>query len=99
MLTCFIRYDIDPARADAFETYARNWNAIIPRCGGNLIGYFAPHTGSATTGYALIGVDSLADYEAYRAHLRDDAAARDNFDFARRERFIRYEDRMFLTRV
>lgn len=44
MLTCFIRYDIDPTRTDAFETYARAWNTIIPRCGGNLIGYFAPHT-------------------------------------------------------
>ena len=33
MITCFIRYEIDPFRRDAFEHYARNWGQAIPRCG------------------------------------------------------------------
>jgi len=99
MITCFIRYEIEPSGHDAFARYARGWSDAIPRCGGDLLGYFGPHEGSATTAYALINVPSLADYEAYRAHLRDDRAARENFAFAQAERFIRREDRLFLKRV
>jgi hypothetical protein len=99
MITCFIRYEIDPFRIDAFEEYARNWGQAIPRCGADLIGYFAPHEGSATTAYGLYNVDDLAAYEAYRARLRDDPLGRENYEFARRERFIRREERTFLRRV
>jgi len=35
----------------------------------------------------LISFDSLAAYEAYRARLRTDKAAMDNFAFAETERF------------
>lgn len=96
MLTCFIRYEIDPFRVDAFEEYARNWGQAIPRCGADLIGYFAPHEGSATTAYGLYTIDNLAAYEAYRARLRNDPLGRENYEFAKRERFIQREDRMFL---
>lgn len=29
MITCFIRYQIDPFKADAFAEYARNWGQAI----------------------------------------------------------------------
>jgi hypothetical protein len=96
MITCFIRYEIDPYRIDAFDRYARNWGEAIPRCGADLIGYFAPHEGSATTAYGVYSVPDLAAYEAYRARLKDDPLGRQNFEFARKERFIRREDRIFL---
>lgn len=96
MITCCIRYEIDPFKADAFEDYARNWGQAIPRCGADLIGYFAPHEGSATTAYGFYNVPDLAAYEAYRARLRDDPTGRANYEFARRERFILKEDRIFL---
>ena len=99
MLTCFIRYQIDPFRTDAFEHYARGWNDAIPRCGAGLTGYFAPHEGSATTAYGVYDIENLAAYEAYRARLRDDPAGRENFAFARAENFIRREDRIFLRKV
>jgi NIPSNAP len=51
MITCFIRYELDPYKLPAFDEYARNWGQAIPRCGAELIGYFAPHEGSATTAY------------------------------------------------
>ena len=95
-ITCFIRYEIDPFRKDAFEEYARAWGQAIPRCGADLIGYFAPHEGSATTAYALYTVENLAAYEAYRARLAKDPEGKANFEFARRERFILKEDRIFL---
>lgn len=96
MLTCFIRYEIDPFKKDAFEHYARVWGEAIPRCGGDLIGYFAPHEGSATTAYALYNIENLAAYEAYRARLAADPQGSENFAFAKREQFIRREDRIFL---
>ena len=99
MITCFIRYQIDPFKTEAFGEYARAWGEAIPRCGADLIGYFAPHEGSATTAYGIYNIADLAAYEAYRARLREDPIARENFDFARREQFIRREDRIFLRRV
>ena len=99
MITCFIRYEIDPFKTDAFETYARAWTEAIPRCGADLIGYYAPHEGSATTAYGLYNIAGLAEYEAYRARLKADPAGRANFEFAREHGFIRREDRIFLRRV
>ena len=97
MITCFIRYEIDPFKKAAFEQYARNWGQAIPRCGADLIGYFAPHEGSRTLAYGVYNIDSLAAYEAYRARLAADPLGRENYDFAQREQFIRREDRTFLT--
>ena len=99
MITCVIRYHIDPAKKAEFEQYARNWGQAIPRCGADLLGYFAPHEGSATLAYGIYAVESLAAYEAYRARLRDDPLGRENYAFSQRERFIRREDRLFLRKV
>ncbi|MDP3459733.1 MAG: NIPSNAP family protein [Hyphomonas sp.] len=96
MITCFIRYQIDPFNKDAFEHYARQWGQAIPRCGADLIGYFAPHEGSTTTAYGVYRLPSLAAYEAYKARLAEDPIGRENYAFARREQFLRSEDRIFL---
>ena len=48
-ITCFIRYQIDPFQREAFRRYAEAWGRIIPRCGGNLLGYFLPHEGSTVS--------------------------------------------------
>jgi hypothetical protein len=95
-ITCFIRYEIDPFQKEAFCEYARNWGRAIPRCGADLVGYFAPHEGSATTAYGVYHLDSLAAYEAYRARLAADPAGTANYEFARDKRFILREDRIFL---
>jgi hypothetical protein len=99
MITCFIRYELDPYKIDSFEEYARNWGQAIPRCGADLIGYFAPHEGSATTAYGVYTIEDLAAYEAYRARLKNDPLGRENYAFSQRERFIRREDRLFLRNV
>jgi hypothetical protein len=96
MITCFIQYEIEPSQHTEFGRYAREWGQVIPRCGADLIGYFAPHEGSATTAYGIYSIADLAAYEAYRARLREDPQARANLDFARNEKFIRREDRIFL---
>jgi hypothetical protein len=98
-VTCAIRYVLDPFKRDQFETYAKNWLTIIPACGGDLLGYFMPHEGTNNIAHALISCESLAAYEAYRARLRADPAARANFEFAERERFILSEERTWLRPV
>ncbi len=94
-ITCFIRYELDPFQLDRFEAYAERWATIIPRCGGRLLGYFAPHEGSNVEAWGLISFDSLAAYEAYRTRLKANPEARENFAFAQRERFIVREQRTF----
>jgi hypothetical protein len=98
-LTCFIRYQIDPFQKEAFKTYAENWDRIIPRCGGHLVGYFLPHEGTNDIAWGLIAFDSLAAYEAYRARLRVDPEARENFNFAQSKRLILREERNFVEVV
>jgi hypothetical protein len=98
-VTCFIRYQIDPFQRDAFEEYARNWGRIIPRCGGRLLGYFMPHEGTNDIAWGLIGFDSLASYESYRARLKSDVEGRANFAVAQAKRFILREERSFVTAV
>ncbi|WP_299776935.1 NIPSNAP family protein [uncultured Roseobacter sp.] len=97
MLTCIIRYQIDPTKRDHFIRYARNWGQAIPRCGADLIGYFAPHEGSSTLAYGLYNIPSLAAYEEYRARLADDPLGCENYAFAQSEKFLLREDRTFLT--
>lgn len=96
MITCFIRYQIDPFKQEEYAQYARTWGQAIPECGADLIGYFAPHEGSATTAYGIYNIESLAAYEAYRARLREHPLGKSNYEFARREKFILKEDRIFL---
>ena len=70
MITCFIRYEIDPFRKDAFIEYARNWGQVIPRCGADLIGYFTPLPRHVRAGGAYAAARSR------RGHLARVAAKR-----------------------
>jgi len=98
-ITCFIRYQIDPFQKDEFKKYAENWGRIIPRCGGHLVGYFLPHEGTNDVGWGLISFESLAAYEAYRARLKSDKEAIENFTMAQNKRFILREERTFVQVV
>lgn len=98
-VTCFIRYQLDPFQREAFVQYADGWSKIIPRCGGDLIGYFLPHEGTNDIAFALISFESLAAYEMYRLRLRADPEGKANFDFAQSRRFILREERTFLEGV
>jgi hypothetical protein len=98
-IVCCIRYQIDPFKREQFARYAETWGTIIPRCGGDLIGYFLPHEGTNDVALALIGFPSLAAYEAYRAKLRQDKDGMENFTFAETNKLILREERTFLRKV
>jgi NIPSNAP protein len=53
MITCCIRYTLDPHQIADFERYATTWPPIIARCGGALVGYFLPKT--------LAGIDQTRE--------------------------------------
>ena len=98
-ITCLIRYQIDPFQRDAFCAYAETWSTVIPRCGGDLVGYFLPHEGTNDVAWGLISFASLAAYEAYRARLKADPEGCDNFAYAQERRLILREERSFLEPV
>lgn len=101
MITLSIRYTIDPRKHRDFERYARALGGIIPRCGGELVGYWLPtrFAGPTNAALALIDFPSLAAYEQYRERLAGDP---DNVDSVRRAEesgCILVEDRAILQRV
>ena len=98
-LTCIIRYQIDPFQKEAFRQYATNWGRLIPKNGGHLIGYFLPHEGTNDVAWGLIGFESLAAYEAYKARLRADPECVANFEFATSRKLILREERNFVENV
>lgn len=98
-ITCCIRYVLDPFQREQFEEYARRWATIIPRCGGDLVGYFLPHEGTNNVAIALISFDSLAAYESYRARIKADPDGAAAFKFAETNRFILSEERTFLRKA
>ena len=98
-IACFIRYEIDPFQREAFNEYAERWGSIIPRCGGDLVGYSLPHEGTNNVAWGVIAFPSLAAYEAYRSKLKSDPEGRANFEFAQTKRLILREERTFLEAV
>jgi NIPSNAP len=101
VITVCIRYTIDISKHADFDQYARNWTTIIPRCGGELLGYFLPTrlAGATNVAYALIEFRDLAAYESYRDALMKDNDALANVAFAERTGCIQIEDRSVLHRV
>jgi hypothetical protein len=98
-IVCMIRYQIDPFQREGFKKYAERWLQIIPRCGGDLIGYYLPHEGTNDVAWGLVAFDGLAAYEAYRTRLKADPEAIDNFKVALSERLILREERTFVEVV
>ena len=99
MITCTLRYVLDPSKLDAFEAYARAWIALVPRFGGTHHGYFLPHEGPNDVAFAMFSFPSLAAYEQYRAASADDADCRAAYALAERTGCIRSHERSFTRPV
>ena len=72
MVTCYLRYVIDPHKLAEFETYAKMWIPLVDKLGGKHHGYFLPHEGPNNIALALFSFPSLAAYEEYRARATSD---------------------------
>jgi len=99
MITCFLRYVIDPYKVAEFEAYARMWIPLVNRFGGTHHGYFLPSEGANTIALALFSFPSLAAYEQYRARSFADADCQAAFRFAEDTRCIVSYERTFFRPV
>jgi hypothetical protein len=72
MITCSIRYIIDPYKLKEFEHYGKSWIPLVETFGGQHHGYFLPSEGASNVALALFSFPSLAAYETYRASSLDD---------------------------
>ena len=73
MISCTVRYELDPDKLSEFEIYARFWMYKVPLMGGTHHGYHLPHEGPNDIAYCHFSFPSLAAYEDYRAKMWDDA--------------------------
>lgn len=99
MITCHLRYSIDPYKVEEFETYARMWIPLVERFGGTHHGYFLPHESANDLAVALFSFPSLAAYEQYQTEARDDAACQAAYTYAAETRCIARYERSFLRPV
>ena len=82
MITCYIQYEINPAKLAEFEDYARMWIPLVAKFGGTHHGYYLPHESPNDLAVALFSFPSLAAYETYREQSRTDPECQAAFKFA-----------------
>ena len=101
MITLSIRYTIEARKRPDFDRYARSLTKIVPRCGGELVGYWLPtkFAGPTNQALALINFGSLAAYEQYRARLAGDPDNVEAIRLADESGCILVEDRTILEPV
>jgi acetylornithine deacetylase/succinyl-diaminopimelate desuccinylase-like protein len=99
MVTCYLRYVIDPDKLDAFEQYGRLWIRLVAKLGGQHHGYFMPHEGANNIALALFSFPSLAAYEQYRMRMAEDPECREAFALAKATKCILSYERSFMRPV
>lgn len=99
MITCHIRYILDPYKIQEFEYYAKLWIPLVQKFGGQHHGYFLPSEGANNVGMALFSFPSLAEYEQYRNQSKLDKACQEAFAYAESTRCIVSVERSFFRPV
>jgi hypothetical protein len=114
LITCFIRYTLNPEKLADFEQYARVWMRLIEKYGGTHQGYFIPHEappaaafsfggigheGPGNIAVALFSFPDVDAYEKYRREVSDDPECQaETRHFHETKCFTKYE-RTFLQPV
>ena len=107
MITCFLRYTIDPDKLAEFEHYARVWMRLIEKYGGTHHGYFVPgdsppsaafsfpgigEDGPENIAVALFSFPNVETYETYRREVANDPECLAvTSHYERTKCFIKYE--------
>ena len=99
MVTCHLRYVIDPAKVKEFETFARMWIPITDRMGGKHHGYLLPSEGANNIALGSFTFPSLASYEVFRAQMKEDADCQKAFRYAEETRCFLSVERSFFRPV
>jgi hypothetical protein len=87
VITCFIRYFVNPGKLAEFEAYARIWVPLIQKYGGSHHGYFMPvdtpqsaafsfagigEEGPKNVAIAMFSFPTIEDYDSYRERVKND---------------------------
>ncbi|RYE41203.1 MAG: NIPSNAP family protein [Hyphomicrobiales bacterium] len=99
MITCFLRYEIDPYQPKEFETYCKMWIPLIQKFGGTIEGYYMPQEGPNDIALALFSFPSLAAYENYRTQSATDPDCRKAIAYARSNKCVVRFERSFLRKL
>ncbi|WP_349957249.1 NIPSNAP family protein [Rhizobium sp. ZPR3] len=99
MITCYLRYVIDPYKLAQFEHYAKLWIPLVNRLGGMHHGYFMPHEGANNVALALFSFPSLTAYEEYRLKIPEDAECQAALAYGEETRCIISYERSFMRPV
>ena len=99
MITCYLRYVIDPYKVAEFETYSRMIIPLAAKYGGQHHGAFLPHEGPNNIAVHLFSFASLADYERYRTAVKQDEVALAAWRFAEETRCVVSFERSFMRPV
>ena len=99
MVTCYLRYVIDPFKLEEFEHYGKLWIPLVEKFGGKHHGYFLPSEGANNIALAMFSFPSLAAYEEYRALSTTDAECQAAFKYAQDTRCIHSYERSFFRPV
>lgn len=99
MVTCYLKYVIDPYKIDDFEQYAKMWIPLVNKLGGTHHGYYLPHEGANNIAVALFSFPSLSAYEEYRNRMYEDSECQKAFDYANKTRCIISYERSFMKPI
>ena len=114
MITCFLRYTINPDQLLAFEHYARVWMRLIEKYGGTHLGVFIPGDGPPAAAFSFPGIGeagpdnvavalfsfpSVDAYDRYRRDVKyDPECAAITHHYEQTKCFTKYE-RVFMRAV
>ena len=99
MITCHIRYVLDPSKIKEFEHFGRLWIPITNRMGGTHHGYLLPAEGASNIALASFTFPSLAKYEEFRALQQTDPACQAAFKYASETKCFLSNERTFFRPV
>ncbi|MCG9750498.1 NIPSNAP family protein [Vibrio brasiliensis] len=99
MVTCYIKYIIDPNKVEQFEQYAKMWIPLVAKFGGQHHGYFLPSEGANNVALALFSFPSLAAYEIYRNDSFEEQECMAAFQFAKETNCVLSYERSFFRPV
>lgn len=99
MITCYLRYVIDPDKLDEFEMYAKKWIPLVNKFGGTHHGYFLPYEGANNVALALFSFPSLAAYEEYRGKAAGDPECQEAMAHYRNTKCFESYERSFMRPV
>ena len=99
MITCYIRYVIDPKKTIEFENYAKLWIPLVAKFGGTHHGYFLPSEGANNISLALFSFPSLAEYEQYRIDSFKDKECLEAFDYSKKTECVISVERSFFRPI